>query len=183
MNSTILRRLKLFDQLEIERNSADCKNACCTAPLTEKEIDLLDQCFQLTVELNEVEKSSLFYIAGYIAKKHDLRNNQDEVNVSIDSSSEYTKQLSRGELALPTDELFNLTCVLFCYYKNVDKNCINHVLSGFKEIYELCFLDYESGEKILRRLINCFSKAFARDKSDKLKKEQNTIKRKRLNYE
>ena len=162
-------------------NSQDCYKDCCKKPLTENEVDLLDESFEVINKLSDVEKSSLFYIAGYVAQKHDLKSNEVvEEDISKSSFSEYTALVSRGKLTFPTDELFDLTCVLYCYYKNVEKSCIEHVLLGFREIYEICCLNYDSGEKILRRLINCFSKAFVLDSSDESKNKKNQIKRRRL---
>ena len=56
--------------------------------------------------------------------------------------------------------------VLYAYYKEVDKCCINRHLVAFEEIYESCHLEYESEKGILRRLLNCFSKAFSNKMSD-----------------
>ena len=55
LNSTFLRRLKLFDQIEIERKSQDCYKDCCKKPLTENEVDLLDESFEVINKLSDVE--------------------------------------------------------------------------------------------------------------------------------
>ena len=89
--------------------------------------------------------------------------------------------LSRGKLSYPPAELFELCCILFCYYKNVEKTCINHLLTGFNEIYESRQLEYASYKSILRQLSNCFSKAFSNDKSNKLtEKKKNDVNRRRV---
>ena len=184
LNSLTLQRLKLFNRLDIDKNSVHVRKDCCSASLTEKEVDMLDQCFHLTGELTDEERSSLYYIAGYVAKKHDLcAADEEEKDSNKKTESEFTTLLSRGKLSYPTSELYDLTCVLYNYYKNVEKECIEHLLVAFHEIYESSFLNFDSEEKILRRLINCFSKAFANQQSDKIRLEKNKIKRRRLHYE
>ena len=86
--------------------------------------------------------------------------------------SEFTTLLSRGNLTHPPPELFELSCVLYCYYQNVDKSCIKHLLHAFNEIYESSQVDYPQGNKILRRFVNSFLKAFSKQESDKVKEEK-----------
>ena len=70
MNSLTLQRLKLFDKLEI--NSVHVKKDCCSAPLNNEEMEMLDECFELVGSLTEIERSSLYFITGYVAKKETL---------------------------------------------------------------------------------------------------------------
>ena len=72
MNSLTLQRLKLFNLLKIDKKSLHVKKNCCSAPLNDEEVMMLDRCFELIESLTETEKSSLYYIAGYVAKKEDL---------------------------------------------------------------------------------------------------------------
>ena len=43
-------------------------------------------------------------------------------------NSEFLLILSREKLSYPRAELFEICCILLCYYKNVEKNCINPVV-------------------------------------------------------
>ena len=43
---------------------------------------MFDQCFELTGKLTETEKSLLYYIAGYVAKKEDLCTEDDDESKS-----------------------------------------------------------------------------------------------------
>ena len=93
---------------------------------------MLDRCFELIQLLTETEKSSLYYIAGYVAKKEDLcAANGTDGESNLHSHSEFTPLVSRGKLSHPTAELFNLACVLYCYYKNVNKECTEHLMVAF----------------------------------------------------
>ena len=70
LSSLTLRRIKLFDKLNMEYSNDHAKNACCEAPLSEKELELLDN---IPVEqLSDTETPTLYYISGYICAKHDI---------------------------------------------------------------------------------------------------------------
>ena len=145
---------------------------------------MLDQCFELIGSLSEVEKSNLYYIAGYVAHKENIHDDELGIEIQKHTASEFTSMVSWGiPLSHPTPDLFNLTCVLYSYYKNVNKECIEHLMVGFQQIYESCFLEFTSERKILRRLINTFSKAFSNKESDGLRAEKQKVKRRRLHYE
>ena len=137
--------------------------------------------FHACSTLSDLEESSLFFISGYVAFKEGLALQVDDP--TLFQNSEILSLLSRGKLSYPPAELFELGCILFCYYKNVKKTCIKHVLIAFNEIYECCQLEYKSHSSILRRFLNCFSKAFSNDECDKLKVERNNVKRKRLSFD
>ena len=125
INSLSLQRLKLFDKLEIDSKS-HIKDDCCSADLNEEEISMLDECFELVDMLTEKEKSSIYYVAGYVAKKDNLAVSNDDGHSNGHPFSEFTSLLSRGKLSHPPVELFDLTCTLFSYYKHVEKTCIKH---------------------------------------------------------
>ena len=50
------------------------ENLCCKDPLTENEIDQLDNCFSEATYLNEIERSTLYYISGYVCHKENLQS-------------------------------------------------------------------------------------------------------------
>ena len=72
MNSLSLQRLKLFDKLEIEYKSAHVTEDCCSESLNNKEVEMLDECVDLVSTLTDVEKSSLYYIAGYLCSEREF---------------------------------------------------------------------------------------------------------------
>ena len=70
LSSMTLRLIKLFDKLNMEYSKDHAKDKCCNAPLSDKEVDLLDE---IPVdELTETELSTLYYISGYVAAQHDI---------------------------------------------------------------------------------------------------------------
>ena len=68
MNSLNLQRSKLYNELEI-KNQGHLGWDCCRSNLSPEEIDLLDDCFQHSSKLTAIERSILYYIAGYVAHK------------------------------------------------------------------------------------------------------------------
>ena len=188
MNSLSLQRLKLYHKLDITQSvTSHSSKECCTTNMTDEELFMLDEAFALKSTLLETDESALYYISGYVAKKENITPNSNDMDSYAGMEypcSEFTTLLSRGNLTHPLPELFELSCVLYCYYQNVDKSCIKHLLHAFNEIYESLQVDYPQVYKILRRFVNSFSKA-SKQESDKVKdeKKKTNVKRKRLNYE
>ena len=103
ISSVSLRRLKLYHKLEMHDNeivSAD--NICCVGNMQDKDddLELLDNCFGETSNLTESERSTLYYICGYICFKEDLE--VTSVVATHSSESEFTELVSRGLLKHPT---------------------------------------------------------------------------------
>ena len=128
---------------------------------------MLDGCSELTSKLSETEKSNLDYISGYVAAKEKITIAVENVPEHQHHYSEFTTLLSRGKLAYPPSELFDLRCVFFAYYEEVDKSCVKHLMVAFSLIYESCYLEYEAENRILRRFVSSYSKAFSNQKSNK----------------
>ena len=110
--------------------------------------------------MSETDESALYYISGYVAKKENITPNSNDMDSYAGMEypcSEFTTLLSRGNFTHPPPELFELSCVFYCYYQNVDKSCIKNLLHAFNEIYESSQVDYPQVNKILRRFVNSFS--------------------------
>ena len=175
LSSLTLRRIKLFDKLNMEYSNDHSKDACCDAPLTEKEVDLLDN---IPVEqLSDTEQSTLYYICGYICAKHDMGLAAPEKHVE---ASEFTDNVSRGLLKHPPAEFFELAMSLFVFYKNVEnKSCSNRLLKGFKCIYESSAYTLDEVDKILRRFVNTFAKGFSNQKTEEIRVDKKNRKKKK----
>ena len=177
-----LRRIKLFDKLDLPYTNEHFNDECCSRNLTENEVDLLYY-VPSSGELSEQESSTLYYISGYVASKSGIGLNAPETSNQFEPS-EFTLKVSRGLLKHPTEELFELSMVLFTYYKNVEDNsCCNVLLKAFHLIYESshCYLDNPA--EVLRRFVNCFSKGYSIKKSEEIKLDkQNRKKRKERQF-
>ena len=103
LSSMALRRIKLFDKLNMPYSNEHMKEECCEKPLSDKEVELLDD--DPNDKLSDVEMSTLYYISGYVAEKHNIGLDAPESHFF---ESEFTSNVSRGLLKHPTAELFEL---------------------------------------------------------------------------
>lgn len=183
LSSMTLQRLKLFDILELPYSNEHTRDSCCSTELCDNEIDLLDVIPSLE-DLEEIERSTLYYICGYVSMKINIGLDAPVVDSNI---SEFTTNVSRGALKHPPEELFDLGLRLYCYHKNVEsKSCSTRLMKAFKEIYEssYSFLDESIVSGMLQRFINCFSKGHANMQTEQIKIDKNNRKkRKALQYQ
>ena len=110
-------RLKLLSKLDIEEVVSHSKEECCISSLTEGEIFMLDEAFPLRSTFSDVEECSFFTYQDMLRS----RNAVDDLNLF--KNSEFLLLLSCGKLSYPPAELFEQCCILFCYYKSVEKTC------------------------------------------------------------
>ena len=88
--------------------------------------------------------------------------------------------LSRGKLKHPSSDLHDLSKYLYSFFKARDPKCCTKIfLQGFRIIYQSSGCEFEKSDKILRRFVNCFFKAFAKDQTDKMKKDKEDAQRKK----
>ena len=153
---------------------------CCSADLKEEEVELLDTCFSDTTHLSEFDKSTVYYISGFVAKKENIGSHS---TIEDCPQSEFTELVSRGSLCHPPIDLYELGLVLFSYYKSLpDKTCIIKVLKAFREIYETSQCSFENEKSVLKRFLNTFSKGFAKMCSEKVTiDKKKSIKKQRMN--
>ena len=185
-NALKLQRIKLFSKIDTLESIWHTDNACCQTSLSDEEMELLNDCFNSASSINEIDRSSAYYIAGYVCHKENLLSTSDDFQPTQPTcpESEFLDQLSRGKLTHPPSSLYDLGLYLLTYYKHVqDKTCVNRILVAFKEIYVATHFDFPNPESVLKRFVNTFAKAFAKNETEKIAKEkkQNVVKRKRLN--
>ena len=177
LSSMTLQRLKLFDKLDLPYSNEHTLDKCCSSELDDKEIDLLDAI--PSDDLREVETSTLYYICGYISMKTNMGLEAPEINSTV---SEFTNKVSRGALKHPPEELYDLGLRLYTYYKNVElKSCSTRLVKAFTAIFEcsFCFLDDAIVQEVMRRFVNCFSKGYARMRTEEIKIDKNNRKKKK----
>ena len=82
-------------------------NSCCAQDLelNDEDIELVESSFTDSIHLNEEERSTLHYISGYDAFKEKIGINM----VENSRESEFLQLVSRGKLAHPPPELFDLS--------------------------------------------------------------------------
>ena len=77
-SSLSLRRITLYHKLNLSEHVEPEKgNECCATKLEDRDedLELLDDCFNEASNLSDSERSSLYYISGYITFKQQLHLN------------------------------------------------------------------------------------------------------------
>ena len=69
-----IQRLKPFPALNVEMK-VNVHNSCCKTGLqdSEEDLDLVERCFVEASNLSMVEKSTLLYISGYVARNEGIK--------------------------------------------------------------------------------------------------------------
>ena len=155
---------------------SDC--GCCTYIIFENDddMDILDDCFEESSNLSLKEKSMLYYISGYVAQKEDLYgpDTPDEIHLL---ESEFTVELSRGKLRIPPTELYELSQYCYAFFKARSSKCCTKIfLEAFEIIHNFTLFDLPDSDRINRRFLNCFFKAFVKDGNEKIQLEKRAVK-------
>jgi hypothetical protein len=147
------RRLQLLQALEAQIGYADTnhQNTCCTREdVSSDEAEIIDDLEKLSLEVSVNERSALFYIAGYIAKKENM-----EAVGGIDSDdSEFTRLVSRGRLMYPPAYLFDFCLLCYAFYTRCPKSCRRELVRIFGTIRD-SYADFTENEnRVSCRLAN-----------------------------
>ena len=106
MMSARMRKLSLFNKLEIDHLLPHSNDLCCLSEFNEEELALLDNCFDGMESLSEGENATLYYISGYVAKKENFPPKDIDIDGEDWPASEFTDMVSRGKLQHPPSSLF-----------------------------------------------------------------------------
>ena len=168
-NGLKLQRIKLYHQLEmLEKLHISVSDQCCEN-LKEniEDLDILDSCFQISLQLSSLEKSTLYHISDYVAFKEGC---SVDIQVIQADDSEIVNKVSRCRLGHPPSELYDLSQYLFAFFKTREKKCCYKLfLDAYQMIYDTTNFEFDNISSILRRFNNCFFKAFANNINDEVK--------------
>ena len=174
-----LERVKLFSKLDIttEENRG---NDCCSISLEDSEEDLefVERCFIESSNLNTVERSTLYYICGYVSQKEGIACTDTE-DLSL-PESEFTQNISRGGLSFPPINLFDLSLYYSFFKLKTRKCCTKIFLEEFDQNHSYTEYDFKDIKSINRRLCNCFFKAFVKNFNNERIEDEREIKRRRI---
>ena len=180
-----MQRLKLYNIPEIQQSEKE-SDPCCLYNLESNDdhLELVDSCFSEASNINEEERSTLYYISGYVAYKEGLGISGPERE--FDVVSEFLKNVSRGKLSYPPQDLYDLSLYYYTFFKAMPtkrKCCDKIFLQAYKLIYEYTDYDFSNIEGINRRFSNTFFKAFVKKETDLLKRSKNEkqLKKRKLN--
>ena len=98
---------------------------------------IIDGCFADSENLTITEKSSLYYICGYIAHKENIVCVDDGDDVELPDEAEFTLNVSRGKLELSPIILYDLFQYCYSFLKLEKEKCSTKVyLKAFSMIQE-----------------------------------------------
>ena len=117
-----LQRLKLFSKLDIQLENTN-GNICCNYSLadSEEDLELVENCFEAASSLTVTEKTNLFYISGYVARKEGIPCSTK--NLSNLPESKFTELLTRGRLSFPPNHLYGLSSQYIYTFFKLRKSC------------------------------------------------------------
>ena len=130
--------------------------------------------------LSESERSSLYFICGYVTFKENLEGQKSEHS----DESEFTELVSRGKLKHPPIDLYDLSQYLYSFFTiRKPKCCSKIIFQSFQYIYESSGYEFPNVVSILKRFINCFFKGYAKDETDRIRADKckNDRKKRKLN--
>ena len=167
LNTLNLERLKLFSKLEIEQKNEQLNNSSCQCDINDFEDEMLvEAAFTVANNLSSNERSILYFISGYVARKENLKSDPNVIKLT---ESEFTELVSRGKLMHPPPLLYHLPQYLFSFFKlSPGKCCSKYFKKGFHLIYTTTEYSFENIHGIMQRYINCFFKAYANKEMDKI---------------
>ena len=149
---------------------------------------IIDGCFADSENLTITEKSSLYYICGYIAHKENIVCVDDGDDVELPDEAEFTLNVSRGKLKLSPINLYDFSQYCYSFFKAREIKCCTKVfMKAFSMIHDYTNYSFDIVDSIVRRMCNCFFKAFVKKENDLLKNknkndenDQRHTKRRRL---
>ena len=169
LNTLNLERLKLFSKLDIEQKNEQLNNSSCQCDINDFEdemSDLVEAAFTVASYLSSNERSILYFISEYVARKEDLKSGPNVIKLP---ESEFTELVSRGKLMHPPSLLYYLSQYLFSFFKlSPRKCCSKYFKKGFHLIYTMTEYSFKNIHGIMQRYINCFIKAYANKEMDKI---------------
>ena len=152
----------------------DVVDDCCQYDLTESEhdLELIESCFAESSTLSVTEKSTLYYICGYVTYKEKIVCLDENDAVPLPKESEFTTKVSRGKLKLTPLNLYDLSQYYYTYFKGRTAKCCTKIyLQAFRKFYKYTGYSFDNIERVNRRMCNCFFKAFVKDATDTLKRK------------
>ena len=137
INSVKLQRIKLYAKLDIQTDGDDIVDDCCLCDLQDREhdLELIEGCFEDSASLTLTEKSTLYYICGYVAYKENIVCLDTNDTALLPEEAEFTVKVSHGKLKLPPLNLYDLSQYYFTFFKARKSKCCTKIyLQAFRYI-------------------------------------------------
>ena len=154
--------LNTFDSLDL---SVDTSHTCdlCTKLFTDEELLLLDELVDVANCVSKEVKASVFYIAGFIASKHNELSGDKFHFDGNDCVTGLVDHMDRGDLSYPSKEFYGLVLLCYTFFSNSShRMCRNRLVNLFSQFSTIFHLDMNAIPKpALTRLANVLLKQFA----------------------
>lgn len=165
-----LQRLKLFDSLKAKKPAHEF-SGCCTEDFADEELEVLDNTGSNMDNITEEENATLYFIAGYIAKK--TGDSGERPLVQSVPESEFVELVSRGRLTFPSSDLFlfsRLSYIAFSRLSALPKfpSCASRVRRLFLLLLESADYNLADGPTVCRKLTNTFFKGICQLRNTQL---------------
>ena len=143
----------------------------CSDILDESNLLDIDECFDASSELSDVECATLYCISGYVTFKEKLEVADITCEqIGADPCSDFASLISGGKLCHLTEELLDLSFYLYSYFKlHTHKCCTRKVKFAFQLTYEHRGYTFPSIGNIINRYVNCFFNPFMPEEFSKMK--------------
>ena len=147
--------LNTFEEYDNVKENHQCD--LCEEVLSDREILLLDDLVESVEKIHPDEKLSLFYIAGYVASKHEEVCGSDEEG-TFEEVKEFLDILDRGKLSYPTVPFFDFVLLAYVFFsKTPDRLCRTRFVNIIRKFPENFHVDiFFITDEPLQRLSNVF---------------------------
>ena len=88
----------------------------------EEDQEIIDSSFELSTKLTEMEKSTLYYISGYVSFKEGCSVSAPDVPAD---NSEFLNYVSRGSLGHPPPDLYDFSQYIYAFSKLKRRNVVH----------------------------------------------------------
>ena len=162
--------LSLKADVELEEPGHSCSDCAFELQNHEQACEAVDNIEQLEGSLHEETKATLLYIAGYVTRKHQEREEIGQTSFYFQKFGEYLQSLDRGGLQVPSDRACQWTFFSYIVF-NLVKNCVCRT-SFMKVALTLSdMFGFAMEERHARILANIFLKNHVQDATPRSTKE------------
>ena len=141
---------------------------CSNLDLCDEEWKVIDEAQNKVSRLCQNVRSTLFYVAGYIAKKESLQNDSSQdIHENIDPDDiVFLNGLNRGLLTIPPKELFHFCLLSYSFFLTSRKHlCLKRLVYCLTILHDSHF-GLENKERIVQRLATTILSGFVRKEND-----------------
>ena len=128
VDATIYQICYYATELNFELSVKYIKQVCCTVILLDKEMIMLNETFSLRCSLSETEESTFLHML--LGSFIELLLQKNLMLRQIFQAQNLLVCYLVTNYRIHFSEIFELSCVLYCYYKNLKESCVDCLLQA-----------------------------------------------------